>query len=164
MCTYVCLCGGCVHAEAYHNKQSKYPVGIHTFSLPPISLRHFWDSAHSTAHIQITQPAKAPWMTSALLSNTHTYIRSCMHACTHIMHTQMLAYMQTQTSRKPFPPQSPRIIGEYCLPLCTQSMYCTCGLHAKHMHSVNTIRRASHGSSQHDSQSEWLSKFPICPR
>lgn len=34
-CISVCLRGGCVHVEVYHNKQSKYPMGIDTFSLPP---------------------------------------------------------------------------------------------------------------------------------
>lgn len=33
--------------------------GVHTFSLPRISLWLFGDSAHSTAHIQIVQATKA---------------------------------------------------------------------------------------------------------
>ena len=82
---------GCVHVEAYHNKHSKSPVGIHTFSLCAVSLRHFWDSAHSTAHIQITQPAKASWMTSAFLSNTHT------HTHTHTVYTIMYVCMYAHT-------------------------------------------------------------------
>lgn len=53
-----------------------------THLVSPMSLRHLWDSAHSAAHIQITQPAEVSWMTSALLSNTQT-IYTFMYACTH---------------------------------------------------------------------------------
>lgn len=74
----VCLRRGRVHAEAYHNKQSKSPMGTCTLSLPPsASPRRRWLSAHSTAQIQISQPAKAFWMTSASLSDTHTLIYAC---------------------------------------------------------------------------------------
>lgn len=102
----VCLWRGCVCAEAYHNKQSKSPVGIRTFSPPPVCLWHLWIWAHSTAHIQITQPAKASWMTSALLSITRTQTHTHMYARTH-------------THTKPFSPQTPREIREnIAIPYC----------------------------------------------
>lgn len=87
VCVYSCLYRGCAHTGAYHNKQSKYPVGIHTFSFPLISLQHSESQLIPAAHVRITQPAKASWMTSDSLSNTHTQIYPlvCMHihyACT----------------------------------------------------------------------------------
>lgn len=47
-----------MHVELYHNKQSKYPVGIDTFSLPP-SPSGTSETQLIPQHIQITQPAKA---------------------------------------------------------------------------------------------------------
>lgn len=77
----VCLCRGCVRAEAYHNKQSKSPVGIRTFSLPPspcgtgesrLIPQHTFKSLNQLKRPEWHQPC----------CQTHTHIYSCMHART----------------------------------------------------------------------------------
>lgn len=79
----MCALSVCVRTVAYHNKQCKSPVGIRTFSLPPISPRRWWVSAHSAEHIQVSQPAKAvPDDISPAVE--HTY--APMYACTHSAH------------------------------------------------------------------------------
>ena len=87
LCVFLCMFMWrmCMHTEAYHNKQSKYPVGIHTFSLPP--------SPSGTSETQLIpqhtfkslNQLKRPGWHQPWLSDTHTHTQTNTNTT---MHTQ----------------------------------------------------------------------------
>lgn len=145
LCVYCMFVPGmCVSIKAYHNKQSKSPKGIRTFSLLPrlpaalVSLSSF-RGVHSN-HSRSWSPE---WHQPRCQVHTKTY----MHVC---IYTARLAYMQPQAYTKLLLAQPPALIGLNAA-VCSSRAACIKCTHFTYSSFMNTVWRAFLDFTQHNS-------------